>query len=466
MNRLKNYYSLCVPVLLGIATFVFITGGKILWPNNINWLLLNVDTADGLYAWQFFRYTPILQNPLGANFPYGMGIVGSLIYAEPLFIFAFPFKLISSLLPTCFQYEGLWILLCFILQGIFSWKLIEKIINDKGLIFLGCIFFVLAPPLIWRLHASIPFFSHWLILAAILFYFSSSFKKYAWPILLVISSLVHPYFLFILLTLWGSDLLNRCLFKELTYFKLSKYIFITILIILLTVWQAGYLVLHSNFEGPGLGIYRINLLSFIDPTDGLGFNSWSHLLKNQPKITGEFYEGFVYLGLGMIVLGLFTFPRLFDTENLKIVFHSKKVICLLSISILLFFYALSPHVSFGKYELYKYSLPEIFNIFRVSARMALPLYYLIYLGILCLVIKSYEKFPAKILIFISLLLQIADSSETYSNFKHRLAIHPSSYSSPFKSNIWVKAARKYKKIIYVLPDLNFNFNSAYQLCGV
>ncbi|WP_342220603.1 DUF6311 domain-containing protein [Rickettsiella endosymbiont of Miltochrista miniata] len=458
MNKSKSNYQLFIPILVGTTAFIIVTGGKILWPNNLNWLFLNVDTADALYAWQFYRNTPIFQNPLGANFPYGMGMGGALIYAEPLFIFALPFKIISSLLPTSFQYEGLWILLCFILQGIFSWKLLEKITNDSLIIFFGCIFFVFSPPLIWRLHASIPFLGHWLILAAILFYFSSKFKKYAWPMLLMISSLVHPYFLIILVVLWGADILNRWLFKEQDFLKFLKYIIVTVLVLFLTISQAGYLILHSGFEGPGLGIYRINLLSLIDPTDGLGFTSWSHILRNQPKITGEFYEGFVYLGLGMIILSLFALAKLIHPKNFKIIFCSKRIISLLCITFLLFMYSLSTHIAFGKHELFEYQLPRIFSIFRVSARMALPFYYLIYLGIFYLIVKGYKNSISRILIFISLVFQIADSSAIYKNFKTTLS-YSAPYISPLKSKIWIDVAKKYKKIIYVFPEFNYNLLS-------
>lgn len=139
MNKLKKYFQLGIPILLGIVAFIFVTGGNIIWPKNINWLFLHDDMADGLLAWQYFRHTPLLQNPLGANYPYGMG-VGSIIYAEPLFLFAFPFKLISNFLPTFFQYSGLWILVCFVLQAIFSWKLLEKITDDRWLKLFGSFF--------------------------------------------------------------------------------------------------------------------------------------------------------------------------------------------------------------------------------------------------------------------------------------------------------------------------------------
>ncbi|WP_342146849.1 DUF6311 domain-containing protein [Rickettsiella endosymbiont of Aleochara curtula] len=455
MNKLKNYSSLLLPILLGVSAFIFVTGGKILWPSNINWLLLNVDTANGLYAWQFFRHTPILQNPLGSNFSYGMGIGGSIIYAEPLFIFAFPFKLISFLLPTPFQYYGLWILLSFILQAIFSWKLLAKITNDVLIKFFGCIFFVLSPPLIWRLHASIPFLGHWLILAAFFLYFSFNYKNYVWLLLLIIGSLVHPYFLFMLLALWVADLLNRWLFKELTLLKVLEYILVNNLILMLVIWQAGYFILQSGYETGGLGYFRINLLSFIDPTDGLGFTSWSHILRNQPKITGEIYEGFVYLGMGIIILILLGLPKLIESKYTKIIFHAKKVICLFSISFLLLLYALSTHVALGQYELFDYSLPKIFDIFRVSARMALPFYYFIYLGTLYCIIKNYKNFTAKVLIIICLILQIIDSSNIYFNFRNLLNYAPV-YVSPLKSPIWSEIAKKYKKIIYVFPVFDWN----------
>lgn len=455
LNMLKKYESLWIPCLLGIIAFIFVTGGKILFPSNINWLLLNVDTADGLYAWQFFRHTPVFQNPLGANFPYGMGMGGSIIYAEPLFLFAFPFKLLSSLLPTPFQYQGFWIFLCFIFQAIFSWKLLEKFTCDLLIKICGCIFFVVSPPLIWRLHSSIPFLSHWLILAAIFFYFSDHYKNNVWIALLIVSSLVHPYFLFMILALWGADLLNRCLFKELNFLKLLKYIFINISIVSLVIWQAGYFTLHNGLEAGGLGYFRINLLSFIDPTDGLGFDCWSHFLKNQPKISGELYEGFIYLGLGMIILGLCSLPKLIEFKNLKIIFYAKKIFFLVLVSFLLLLYAFSNHVALGQRELFNYSLPAIFNIFRASGRMALPFYYLIYLSVLYLIIISFKNCTAKTLILICLIIQISDSYNIFTNFRNTLN-HAPIYVSSLKSPIWTEVAKKYKKIIFIFPVFDWD----------
>lgn len=452
LDKLKKYYQLWLPILLGISAFILLTGGKILCPSNINWLFLNPDVSNDLCAWQFYRFTPVFENPLGANYPYGMGMGGSIIFAEQLFLFAFPFKLFSNLLPTPFQYEGLWILLCFMLQAIFSWKILEKVTGNIWLKLLGSIFFVLAPSFLWRLHGSPSFLGQWLILAGIFLYLSSPYHKWGWLILLCISSLVHPYFLLMLLALWSADLIMRKFINELTSEELIKYAFLTGIILLVVMWQAGYFMLQGGLEAGGLGLFRMNLLSFIDPTDGF-FNSWSYILKKQPRTWGD-YEGFSYLGLGVIILGLIGGFKLIELRKFKLTFNfSRKALPLICITSLLMIFALSDHIAFGRYELFHYQLPQIFSMFRASGRFGLPIYYLIYLGVLYIIIKYYQRLTAIIFISICLIIQILDSSNIYNKFRHSF-LHAQPYISNLKEPIWKMAARKYKKIIYVLPENN------------
>jgi Family of unknown function (DUF6311) len=446
---LKKYSQFLIPIFLGIAAFILVTGGKILWPSNINWL--KEDAIEALCAWEFFRYTPVFQNPLGANYPYGMGIGGSIIYQDPLFILTFPFKLFSSLLPTPFQYLGIWTFLCFILQALFSWKLLEKITDNQWVKFLGSIFFVLSPAFLSRYISGTFFLGQWLILAAIWLYLSLCFRSYAWCILLCISSLVHAYILFMLMGLWAADLLKRIILSELTYQKLIKHIFLTVLILLIVMWQAGYFMLHSGYVAPGFGLYRMNLLSFIDPF----VSEWSRILVAHSHTAGD-YEGFSYLGLGIIILGivgLAGFLNLKKKRQIKIIFFNiKKIAPLFGISFLLMVFALSNNIVLGRYELFQYKLPEIVGIFRASGRMALPLYYLIYLGVFYLIVRCYKKSTSILLIFICLALQITDSFKEFN--KIRNLIKTQVYNSPLKASVWPKAAKKYKKIFYTLPALD------------
>jgi hypothetical protein len=453
LNKLKKYCYLYIPILLGISAFIFITGGKIVWPTNVNWLFLHGDNTTSFDAWQFFRHTPIFQNPLGAIYPYGMGMGGSIIYSEPLFLLAFPFKIISSFLPTNFQYSGLWILLCFVLQAIFSWKLLEKITTDWWLKLFGSLFFILAPAFLWRLHGSSSFLGQWLILAGIWLYLSLKYRSYAWLSLLIMTSLVHAYFLLMLLAIWIGDLIKRIFLNELTYFKIIKYAFLNILVLLLVMWQAGYFSIHSGFEGSGLGFFRMNLLSFIDPSD-VAFNSWSRFLSKQPNTPGD-YEGFSYLGLGMLILGILGISRFLELDKKKFLVGFKKIFPLLMVSVLLMIFALSNRIAFGKHEILSYRLPEFFCVFRASGRMILPMYYLIYLGVLYLTIKSYKKSNIKLLICICLCLQVVDSSNIYAHFKDYFTAQET-YVSPLKSATWKKAAIKYKNLVYIFPEYFWN----------
>jgi hypothetical protein len=453
LDKLKSYGQLCIPILLGVSAFILITGGKIVWPTNINWLFLHGDNTTSFDAWQFFRHTPIFQNPLGAIYPYGMGMGGSIIYSEPLFIFAFPFKLISSFLPNPFQYSGLWILLCFILQAIFSWKLLEKITSDRWLKLFGSLFFILAPAFLWRLHGSSSFLGQWLILAGIWLYLSLGYRRYGWLNLLIMASLVHAYFLLMLLAIWVGDLFKRIFLHELTYLKIIKYVFLNIAVLILVMWQAGYFSIHSGFEGAGLGYFRMNLLSFIDPSDVV-YNSWSRFLSKQPNTPGD-YEGFSYLGFGILILGILAISKFLELDKKKYLVVLKKIFPLLTVSVLLMIFALSNRIALGHHELLSYRLPEFFCVFRASGRMVLPMYYLIYLGIFYLAIEAYKKLNIKLLIFICLCLQIADSSNIYAQFKDYFTPQ-NSYISPLKSTVWKEAANKYKNIVYLFPEYFWN----------
>lgn len=89
MCKLKNSSDLWLPLFLGMAAFILVTGGKIIWPSYVDWLFLHGDSEDGLFAWQFYRHTPLFQSPLGANFPYGMGRGGQLFMQNHFFYLHF-----------------------------------------------------------------------------------------------------------------------------------------------------------------------------------------------------------------------------------------------------------------------------------------------------------------------------------------------------------------------------------------
>jgi hypothetical protein len=70
------------PVLIGALAFWLITGGTIIRPDNIRWLM-GADPAQYLIGWMFFRNGPIFQQPFGANWQFGMELSSSTVTATP-----------------------------------------------------------------------------------------------------------------------------------------------------------------------------------------------------------------------------------------------------------------------------------------------------------------------------------------------------------------------------------------------
>src|SRR5687767_262954 len=202
--------GLWLAVLSGLAAFLAVTGGAVLDPHNTGWLLLAPDSAQNLLGWQFFRRSPLLQWPLGANPAYGMEIGSSVVFSDSIPLLALLFKPFAALLPPTFHYFGLWLLASFVLQSVFAYKLLGRFTPDRWLALAGSVFFVLAPVCLARLSAPhYALFGQWLLLAALYLYFAARYSAAAWMLLLGLTTLVHFYLLFMAGLIWGADLWQR-----------------------------------------------------------------------------------------------------------------------------------------------------------------------------------------------------------------------------------------------------------------
>lgn len=146
-----THSSLWIPILLGTILFVAQGGLSILAPSNTAWLMRGLlDPETNLFGWEYFRKTPWLQFPLGANPEYGMELGSSIVFSDSLPLFALPFKLLDPLLPETFQYFGLWVLTCILLHAVFSYLLLAHFISNRWLLGLGTALLLLLPPYLMR----------------------------------------------------------------------------------------------------------------------------------------------------------------------------------------------------------------------------------------------------------------------------------------------------------------------------
>ncbi|MDP2186197.1 MAG: DUF6311 domain-containing protein [Xanthomonadales bacterium] len=164
LSPMKAFASHVPALLVGAAAFVLITGGAILAPTYVDWLMRGGDSAQHWLGWQFFRQSPFFQWPLGANPEYGMDIGSSIVYSDSIPLLALVFKPFSAMLPDTFQYIGLWLFACFLLQSYFAWKLLGLFTSNTWLRLIGCAFFLIAPAWLWRLRGHHALFGQWTLL--------------------------------------------------------------------------------------------------------------------------------------------------------------------------------------------------------------------------------------------------------------------------------------------------------------
>jgi hypothetical protein len=242
------------PLLLGGLAFVFVTGGAVLRPGNLGWLM-HGDHATYLLGWMFFRNTPILQQPFGANWPYGMEMSSSIVYPDGVPLMAMVLKPFKAMLPRYFQYFGIWILVCYLLQSFFAWKILDRLTSHVWHKVSGTLFFVLAPPFVFRLSPHFALGSHWLLLASLYLYFSPRLRSKSWILLLVLASLINPYLLAMTLLFFGAALAKHYTSGELSIRQGLKTVALTAGIVAFVMWEAGYFMVSTVGTG-GFGFYR------------------------------------------------------------------------------------------------------------------------------------------------------------------------------------------------------------------
>lgn len=443
MNKLS--FSTLISILSAIIFFLVLTDGKILWPSNIDWLMEG-DPAWHHSGWNFFRESPLFQWPPGANEFYGMELSSSIVFSDSIPLLAFFFKFINFCLPETFQYFGIWLLINFILQSFFSWKILSLFTKDKILPIIGSLFFLISPICIMRLSGHYALCAHWLLLAGWYLFFSPQYSNRWWLLLLILASLTHAYLLMMVICIWLGDLLQRWFSKEQTLRTILIMFVKSTICLIFVMWATGYFALGSYAEAGGFGVYRMNLMSLIDP-DIL----WSKLLPDYGGGVGD-YEGFNYLGIGIITLIPAATVLLVKDLQFK---WTGQLIPLIILSVFFFLFAISNKIAIGSYPLFSYPLPSLFSrftgLFRSSGRFFWPVYYLIYLLVFYSIFTKTKRTTAIALCIFALLFQTFDSSQAIFHFRKKFTNTPK-WTTPLKSPKWAEFATRYNKIIYVCPQ--------------
>ena len=374
--------------IIGLIVFLIIYGFAPLNPTNDVFVLsgyLEKDVAQHYAGWKLFRNSP-WTFPLGVGshieYPYG----NSVSYTDSIPLFAIFFKAISDILPETFQYFGIFVMLCFILQGVFGALLTSLFAECKVYCSIGALLFCLAPVMIERAFRHCALSAHFLILSALYYYFKNkrkSCKSYIpFYIINILAITIHPYFLpFTFAIMFAFAVEDFIIAKN--WWKPWAHIILSIITTLAVGYCIGAFYSGEVLGAVGYGYFSMNLNSFINPLSPhfTGDNNWSQFLSDRTYFGGQ-NEGFNYLGIGVITAAALSFVIVVLTQfknTLKFVVNRFGII--FSTACLTVF-AFSNAIYWDSNLLleipYSEKLQLLFGMFRATGRFGWLLFYLIF----------------------------------------------------------------------------------------
>lgn len=446
-NKPRRWIPYVYALVSGSTAFLITVGYRAVIPTNIAWLGQG-DPMTGYFGWSIFRNSP-WHLPPGANPAYGLEIGNGIIYSDSNPLLALVFKPLSFLLPDTFQYFGIWVLICLCLQAFFSFKIVGLFSNHKTITCLAASFLVISPPMLFRINSHFNLVAHFLILCSLYMLLKPQPIRHIakWSILTGTSALVHPYLLAMVGIIFIGDAIGRRLRNELSIRTSLKLCTAVAISTVSASWMAGYFTAGDSYSLGGYGLYRMNVLSLIDP---LG---WSHLLPDLPRGPGD-YEGFNYPGLAILILVIPTFFIVLRNPR-ELIRAAKKHQALVILLAALTLFSITNRIGFGSGEVvigipsYITSLAEIF---RSSGRMFWPVTYAIHLVIFFSLIRRLNQRTVFFVLTCLLIVQIVDTSSGWSKIRSTAMASPNStFRSPLQDSFWSEAAEEYEKVRWLLP---------------
>ena len=475
-TAIEQYFAQMYAFVVGTVVFIYATGGRIIDPTNRDWLMLG-DSAQHYLGWAFFRDTPLLQWPIGANPKLGLDFASSIVFTDSIPLAAFVFKPLNVVLPETFQYLGVWIWMCFVLQAYFGVRLLARRVADRSLCGLGAALIVLAPVLSYRLvhqgYGHIALVSHFVILAALDLYLDERGSVRKWAILICCALLIQAYFVPMVIAIWIASMVSRRLAIRDTARQVAIVLGSLGIVAVVSGFASlgGRLFVGDSSVTPEDFPYRFRWqpMALIDSATDFS-TGWSHVMADQLELFGD-VEGFTYLGSGLllvvlpavvlsmlrkhsstvstrdvvVVLGIVAAcalvvpSRIFSTGIAVMLFVVVAVIAgrsirerrhraLLVAAVLLGVYSMTMRPGVGRRTFFEYDLVPVLEqftqTFRTHARSSWVLYYVVLLALVVLVATRLPRWLAIGVLALAVVVSVVDSNPAMSQVRHRFTSQP------------------------------------------
>ena len=456
-NKILVGSSLVATIIL----FHFIYDLSILIPANIGWLLSAMHDWGGHYiGWYVFRYED-WQFPLG-NFSRLIFPVGTNIgFTDSIPLLAVPLKLFSWLLPEDFQYFGMWLFLSHILAAFFTIKLLTQFKINKIFIFFAVILIVANPVLIYRgMHPALT--AHWVLIASLYIYFLQTDNPqktlFFQLLILLIASWISPYLAIMVLGFNFILSIRLRLQKSISTQLAFVYGGFAVFTLIASWFLLGFFTFNNGTElavSNAYGLYSLNLNSLFN---SFGFST---ILPQLSWVSPHQYEGYAYLGIGIMMLSAIAFGYfLVNAISKKVSGNSLNIknygsINLVPLYILLIAYTLfsiTHIISVGDKVLFAFNIPDfllhIGDILRASSRFFWIVYYLIIFISIIIISKSRINHYLKVVIMVLVIvIQFYDLQPIF-NYR-KLTNAP--YETNLQNERWLQTFSNFSEIIMYPP---------------
>ena len=301
-----------------------------------------------------------LGRPVGTN----------VIFTDVVPIIALIGKLIYSLTGATVNLYGGWLFLCFALPGVMmTLVLIGARAHYALAAVIAAIFANAMPALLWR-WGHIALEAHFLLIGALALYLFS-LKKPAWRGVasvwigyLILAYLVNIYVFVMVGVVWLCAVIQRRLNRLATTGEALGIGALTIILVTTVITLSGQFGSETGvpFSG-GYGLFSMNLLSPFVPQNS-GLFPWAGGV-----IAADYqYEGFNYLGVGLLLASLLVLPAEAGWVRRNLRRHVSLLVALAALTA----FAISHRVFAGHWLLFELPMPRsivwALGTFRASGR--------------------------------------------------------------------------------------------------
>ena len=434
--------------LLGAAFAAWLYGWRVLDPASHAWLL-HGDPAQHYIGAVHFMGEPWRWPPGAMR---GFGDAGtSVMLTDSLPLLAIAAKVLGW--PAYWQYFGLWLYASHALAGAAGAALLWRLGCAALPALLGAAFFATAPVLLLRTYGHEALQGQFLLLAALALAFGP-WRAWPWVALIVLAVWVHPYLAAMVFAMAAAGAAAACGERRVAARRLPGMAVLTLASAAGAAYLAGYFGRGGQYSAAGYDFFSANLLTWFDPMAWASFlaqhgrdvaqgHEWSRLLPGLGQATAGQYEGFAYLGAGMLALLVLASGSAILRRPVGADWPSRRRWLWLSGACgALALLAVSVRPTLGTHVLFELPLPaaaaQLLGLFRASGRFIWPLTYLLMAWSIARVARLSG---APLWLAAALLIQTYDLSAKLTELRERFRTGPPGVAAAPASPLWAQALR-------------------------